>query len=56
MLNTERKLKSLGQKNSQLDELIGVVLSRPQLADGRGIQMIFNPNEIAKCKQHLFNM
>ena len=43
-------------ENSQLDELIGVVLSRPQLADGRGIQMIFNPNEIAKCKQHLLNM
>jgi len=50
------KVKSLHQKNSLLDELIDVVLSRPQLADGRGIQMIFNPNEIAKCKQHLLNM
>jgi len=26
-------VKSLRQKNSQLDELIGGVLSRPQLAD-----------------------
>ena len=32
---------------------IGVVLSRPQLTGRRGIQMKFNPHEIAKCKREL---